>query len=74
VTIRVPKRLIEFLEEQYYFGLRKEEFFEVAIRGHISGEIGCMDIDQATKLQNHMKTKYGENFGLVYLPPWKPSG
>lgn len=65
VTIKVPKRLMEFLEDQNYFGWGKEQFFVVGARHVISGEVCEMPFDEMKELEARMEAEYGEDFGIV---------
>ncbi len=55
VTIRVPKRLIEMLEQEKYFGWSKENFWAAAARTRISCEINDMGIKECEAVES----KYG---------------
>ena len=61
LTIRVPKRLMDMLEQENYFGWSKEDFFVVAVKRGISCEVNDMDIDELSKFRE----KYGEDLDMV---------
>jgi len=74
IAVKVPKRLIEFLEEQGYFNWEKQDFFEAAIRSQISNEMCLLDFDEMHKLENDMLRKYGEHLGVVDISLKKSVG
>ena len=55
VIIEIPKRLMDVLEGEDYFGWTKQDFFVVAVQRGIGCEISEMDIDDVRKLRK----KYG---------------
>ena len=57
LTIKVPKRLIQVLEDENYFGWNKEDFFVAAIKDGISCELSELDIDEVRRIHK----KYGED-------------
>ena len=63
LTIRVPKRLMDVLEQEDYFGWNKEEFFVVAVQTAISFEMSAMDFDDVKQLEK----KYGFDPGVVEI-------
>ena len=65
VKVKIPKGLIEFLEEQHYFGWNKEIFFDAAARSLIGAEMAEMQIDEEHELEKQMKAKYGDDFTLI---------
>ena len=63
VTVKVPKRLMDMIEKEAYFGWAKEDFFVVAARSLVSGELAEMPLDKARELE----AKYGEDIDVVDL-------
>ena len=61
VTVKVPKRLIAFLEDQDYFGWKKEDFFTSAVHCKTDCEVNELDVDIVAELQR----KYGLDFGFT---------
>ncbi len=61
LTIRIPKRLMDVLEQEDYFGWSKEDFFVVAVQRGIGCEMSAMDFDDMKKLE----TKYGFDPGEI---------
>ena len=61
VTFKLPKKLLDVLENEKYFGWSKQDFFVAATQRSISCEINSMDIDDITKL----KKKYDFDPGLI---------
>jgi len=47
VTVKVPKRLMELLEDQEYFGWNKDDFFTVATHRSIDCELSEMDVTES---------------------------
>lgn len=60
VTVKVPKRLMEMLEAENYFGWKKEDFFSTAVKTRISCEINELDIDEL----NRIHEKYGRDIDV----------
>ena len=61
LTIRIPKRLMDVLEQEEYFGWSKQDFFVAATQGHISCEMNSMHFEKMFAL----KKKYDFDPGLV---------
>ena len=61
VTVKIPKRLMDMLGAEDYFGWSKEDFFIVAVKRSISCELGELDWDEEKELE----AKYGEDLGIV---------
>jgi len=62
VTVKVPKKFMQFLEDQKYFGQTREEWLLNAVKCMISGHAGNMDIDTLERL----KRKYGDVASPVF--------
>ena len=62
VTVKIPKRLLDVLEQEEYFGWRINDFFVASIIRSISCEVNSMDIDDVRALE----AKYGKGFDVVY--------
>ena len=56
VTVKIPKRLMDVLEQEDYFGWSKQDFFVVAVQRGIGCELTAMDFDKMQKLYK----KYGD--------------
>ena len=63
VTFKIPKKLLDVLENEKYFGWSKQDFFVAATQRSISIEITSKDIDEVEKL----KKKYDFDPGLVHF-------
>lgn len=63
VTIKVPKRLLDVIEAENYFGWNKEDFFTAGIIRSIDIELHDLDWEHEDKLRK----KYGKNIGTVYI-------
>lgn len=50
VIVKIPKRLMDALEQEDYFGWSKEDFFIVAVQRGIGCELTAMDFDKMQKL------------------------
>jgi len=50
VTVKIPKRLLDVLEQEDYFGWSKQDFFIVAVQRGIGCEISEMHIDEVQRL------------------------
>ena len=61
VTVKIPKRLMDVLEQEDYFGWSKQDFFVVAVQRGIGCEMSAMQFDDVKKLE----TKYGFDLGNV---------
>ena len=61
VTTKVPKRLMQFLEDQDYLGWSKEEFFTMCVKRGVDCEISELDIDVVIGFER----KYGIKPDLV---------
>jgi hypothetical protein len=59
VTVKIPKRLMDVLEQEDYFGWSKQDFFVVAVQRSISCEISEMHFDNVKQLEK----KYGSDLG-----------
>jgi len=64
VTIKVPKSLMDLLEEQNYFGWEKEDFFKMAIKSGISITVDEMTYDEIKRFNE----KYGKDITTIYFP------
>lgn len=60
VTVKVPKPLMEMLEQEHYFGWNRQDFFVAAVKTRISCEMSEMDMKEAKAL----KAKYGCDIGF----------
>ena len=56
ITVKVPKRFIQFLEDQRYFGQTREEWILNAVKSMISGYASNMSVNELRKLEK----KYGD--------------
>lgn len=61
VATKVPKRLMRILEEENYFGWKKEDFFIAAIKDCISCEVSEWNFDDSEKFYR----KYGKGIDTV---------
>ena len=61
VTFKIPKKLLDVLENEKYFGWSKQDFFVAATQSSISIEITSMHFDKMFALQK----KYDFDPGLV---------
>ena len=61
VTIKVPKRLMQIIENENYFGWKKEDFWVASTKRSISCEVNAMDFEEITKFYE----KYGKNIDVV---------
>ena len=71
VLIEVPKRLMDVLEGEEYFGWSKQDFFVVSVQRSIGCEISEMNSDDIHKLQKKYGfkpdvIKYNEKKTLVF--------
>lgn len=64
VIINVPKRLLDILEAENYFGWNKEDFWISAVKGQIGIAANCMEFDTMRRFYQ----KYGRNIDVVHLP------
>jgi len=64
VTIKVPKSLMDLLEEQNYFGWTKEEFFKTAIKSCIDITVNELTWDENQRFYE----KYGKDITTLYFP------
>lgn len=55
VTVKVPKRLMQMLEGENYFGWTRDKFFTSAVKHGVSFEISRLDVNEASRLED----KYG---------------
>ena len=65
VTVKIPKKLLNALEELAYFGWTQDEYFEHALRALIGGHFGNFDINLCNKLEE----KYGPEIYTHDLGP-----
>jgi hypothetical protein len=56
VTVKIPKRLMDVLEQEDYFGWSKQDFFVVAVQRGIGCELSDMPFDEMKRLE----AKYGD--------------
>ena len=63
VTFKIPKKLLDVLENEKYFGWSKQDFFVAATQRSISCEITSMDFDDMKELEK----KYDFDPGLVHF-------
>lgn len=61
VTVKIPKRLLDVLEQEDYFGWNKQDFFVAAIKRCISCEVEDISYAESGRLEK----KYGFDPGLV---------
>jgi hypothetical protein len=71
VVIEIPKRLMDVLEGEDYFGWSKQDFFVVAIQRSIGCETSEMSSDELCKLRKKYGfkpdvIKYNEKKTLVF--------
>ena len=61
VTFKIPKKLLDVLENEKYFGWSKQDFFVAATQRSISIEMNSLHFDEMFAL----KKKYDFDPGLV---------
>ena len=64
VKFRVPKRWLQFLEEQKYFDWTEEAFFQNSIRALLS----CLLHEMSPSRVDKLKAKYGNDIDYYELP------
>lgn len=64
LKLKVPKRLMDLIEEQNYFDWSKEDFWVSAAKHLVGGELSRMEFGEMEKLYE----RYGENVDVVYPP------
>ena len=64
IKLRVPKRLMQLIEEQNYFGWNKEDFFVSAMRNIVSAELS----EKTPHALHRIYAKYGEDIDVIYPP------
>jgi len=61
VAVKVPKKLMQLIWDQNYFGRTPEKFFTTCVRYGVSTELNAMPYDEAKRLER----KYGIEAALV---------
>jgi len=61
VTVKVPKRLMELLEDQNYFGWSQEEYFTACMLRGTDCELNELDVTESERLQK----KYGHDVSVL---------
>lgn len=64
VTIKIPKKLLDVLEAENFFGFGREYFFEAAVRGMIGCYESELDIEDLLKFGE----KYGKDVAVYRVP------
>ena len=64
IKLKVPKRLMQLIEERKYFGWKKKDFFLNAIRSIVGAEISEMPGHDSGEIY----AKYGEDVDVVEVP------
>jgi len=62
VTVKVPKRLMELIEEAKYFGWSKQDFFTVCVKCGVSSELGDLTYEE----EKPFRSKYDDELWTVY--------
>jgi hypothetical protein len=55
VTVKVPKKLMQLIQDQNYFGRTPEQFFTDSVRYGVAVELNAMPCNKANRLER----KYG---------------
>ena len=61
VTVKVPKRLMELIEEANYFGWNKETFFQVCMKYGVSSCLSDIDFNE----EKLLTSKYNDKLWTV---------
>jgi len=61
VTVKVPEKLMQLIQDQNYFGRTPEKFFTDSVRRSVSCELNDMPFDEAKRCER----KYGIKAALV---------
>lgn len=65
ITVKLPKKVVDVVEGENYFGYTtKEEFYENAVRSLMGGIVGHWDIDDWKEFHS----KHGKEISVFYLP------
>ena len=61
VTIKIPKKLMNVLEQENHFGWVKNDFYVASVIRSVSCEVNAMHYDKMKSLE----AKYGKDLGTV---------
>jgi hypothetical protein len=62
VVVKVPKRLMQLLEDKDYFGWRKEDFFKMCVQAGTSSEISELDFSEVDRIGR----EYGKDITVAW--------
>jgi len=69
VTVKVPKKIIDALEELAYFGWTPDKFVEHALRAYISNNLNALEVDLCHELEERYDPEiYTHALGPIFCP------
>lgn len=65
VTLKLPQKIVDTIEDLKYYGWSRNEFFEQAVRNYLSCCTNNLELDEC----NRIEQKYGKELFCFFLPP-----